>query len=182
MPQIVPGAAPVRKTSPLVWVLVVVLAFFVLGGLALVGLTGLVLHKARQAGVGFDRTRDGGVTITARGADGKNATVEFGTSVGKLPSWVPSYPGMNARATFTVKGSGEGEGANFTFTTSDSPSEVLAFYRDKCKDLGLKVDITAGTWDGGTMVAADEAERRSLTVIAGGGSRRTTVNVTYASK
>jgi len=45
------GAAPVqRKTSPLVWVLVIILGLFVLGAIGVVG-TGLFLvHKVRQAG------------------------------------------------------------------------------------------------------------------------------------
>ena len=47
----VAGAAPVqRKTSPLVWVLVIILGLFVLGAIGVVG-TGLFLvHKVRQAG------------------------------------------------------------------------------------------------------------------------------------
>jgi nitrate reductase NapE component len=47
----VPGAAPVqRKTSPLVWVLIIVLGLFVLGAIAMVGTGLFIVHKVRQAG------------------------------------------------------------------------------------------------------------------------------------
>jgi hypothetical protein len=48
----VPGAVPVqRKTSPLVWVLIIVLGLFVLGGIVTGGAVMFFLHKARQAGL-----------------------------------------------------------------------------------------------------------------------------------
>ncbi len=43
--------APVRRTSPLVWVLVVILGLFVLGGAATVGTGLFIAHKVRQAGL-----------------------------------------------------------------------------------------------------------------------------------
>ena len=47
----VPGAVPVqRKTSPLVWVLIIILGLFVLGGIVTGGAVMFFLHKARQAG------------------------------------------------------------------------------------------------------------------------------------
>jgi hypothetical protein len=47
----VAGAVPVRrKTSPLVWVLIIILGLFVLGGIVTGGAVMFFLHKARQAG------------------------------------------------------------------------------------------------------------------------------------
>jgi hypothetical protein len=172
-----------RKTSPLVWVLVIVLGLFVLGGIGVVSIIGLIAHRARQAGVSFDRGRDGGFAIQTRGADGKNATVEFGTAAGKAPRWVPEYPGSHP--TFSMRGTADGgaEGGNFTFTTSDDPSKVKSFYMDKCRDLGMKLNLESTTEEGGMIVAADEGgDRRSLTVIVGGNRGETTVNVTYGRK
>lgn len=40
-----------RKTSPLVWVLVIILGLFVLGGTAVAGFTWFVVHKAKEAGI-----------------------------------------------------------------------------------------------------------------------------------
>jgi hypothetical protein len=171
-----------RKTSPIVWVLVVILALFVLGGLAIAGFLGLVVHRARQAGVTFDRDNNGRFAITSRDSDGKHATLEFGASSRKPPSWVPEYPGSNP--VFAVRAEGRSEeGGNFTFTTSDAPSKVLSFYEDKAKDLGLKVNLTTTSGEGGMIVATDDPDRRrSLTVVVGGDRGNATVNVTYASK
>ncbi|MGA9626224.1 MAG: hypothetical protein WBQ65_17255, partial [Bryobacteraceae bacterium] len=62
----VAGAVPVkRKTSPLVWVLVIILGLFVLGAIGVVG-TGLFLvHKVRQAGFDPELMRQNpGLAIT----------------------------------------------------------------------------------------------------------------------
>lgn len=178
----VAGAMPPRKTSPIVWVLVIVLGFFVLSGVAVMGVVALVAHKVHQAGVRFDRNKDGSFAIQARDANGKNARVEIGSSMANLPKWVPVYPGSDAQGAFSVQG-GDAEGGTFTFTTSDDVSRVKTFYADKIRDLGMKVDVDTTTSDGSMMIAADEGgERRSLTVTLGGHAGRTTVNVVYALK
>ncbi len=46
-----PMAAAPRKTSPIVWILVIVLGLFVLFGIGIVGTGMFVMHKARQAGL-----------------------------------------------------------------------------------------------------------------------------------
>jgi hypothetical protein len=229
----VAAAAP-SKTSPIVWVLVILLGLFVLGGLAVAGFTFFVVHKVRQAGLDpdlirrnpglavgkmiaaanpdaevihtddsagtitirdrktgkvvtmtFDQAKNGQFKMTTQDEDGKNASVEFGGGTGKLPSWVPNYPGSTAQGTFSVKGDssdGSGEGGNFTFTTKDSASKAMSFYQDKAKEMGMKVNLTSTTEQGGMIIAADEDSKRSLTVVVGGGSGDTTVNVTYTQK
>jgi hypothetical protein len=176
------GAPAARKTSPIVWILVIFLGLMVLGGVAVVGTVAYVAHRARQV-VSFNQSGNGGFSIKAKDSDGKDASVEFGTSMGKLPSWVPVYPGSSeAKGTFSVKG-GNGEGGNFTFTTTDDPAHVKAFYADKCNDLGMKTAMETTTAEGSMFVATDEGtEKRSLTIIIGGDSGRTTVNVTYGLK
>ena len=176
-----PGAPLARRTSPIVWVLVVIFGLFVLCGLGAAGVGFLVLHRARQAGVSFDRTRGGGFAITGR--DGR---VEFG-SQGKLPSWIPSYPG--SKPAFAVRAQGSGgdwhggsEGGEFTFTTPDAASQVLAFYEQKCRDMAMNVNISTTNGEGGTVVAADEGDQRSLTIVATGSLGHTMVIVTYGRK
>jgi hypothetical protein len=52
------AAQPVKRgTSPIVWVLVVILGLFVLGGIAVVGAGFFVVHKIKQAGVDPDLMR-----------------------------------------------------------------------------------------------------------------------------
>jgi hypothetical protein len=179
-----PGAVPVaRKTSPIVWVLIIVLGMFVLGGIGLAAFVAFVGHRMHQAGVSFDRGRDGGVTFQTHDRDGKNAVVQFGGK-GKLPSWVPVYPGSDAHATFSVTGTADNsEGGNFTFTTSDDPGRVKSFYSDKAKLMGMTISVDTTTPEGGMLVAADDgADQRSLTVVIGGHLSQTTVNVSYGRK
>ena len=177
--QPVPVAAPVaRKTSPIVWVLVIVLGLFLLGGIAIAGFVAFVAHRVHQA-VAVDGN---GVTLHSRGADGKDAVVQFGGS-GKLPSWVPVYPGSSGRSQFSVRGSGaDGEGGSFVFTTSDDPGRVKSFYTDKATAMGMKINLDTTTPEGGMIVAQDEGDRRSLSVIIGGHTGETCVNVTYGRK
>ncbi len=132
----------------------------------------------------FDQAKNGQFKMSAQGDDG-TASIEIGGGAGKLPSWVPSYPGSTAQSTFNVTGSsndGAGDAGNFTFTTKDSPSKAMAFYQDKAKEMGMKVNLTTTTDQGGIIIAADEDSKRSLKVVVGGSSGDTTVNVTYAHK
>jgi|SoiMethySBSTD1v2_1073268.scaffolds.fasta_scaffold129172_2 hypothetical protein len=235
VPPGLPGAAPAkRKTSPIVWVLVIILGIFVLGFVGVVGTGLFVYSKVKQAGVDpelfrtnpglavsrliaavnpdvevvrtdegagtitmrdkksgkevtmtFDQAKSGRVTFSAEDDNGKTATVEIGGANAKLPSWVPVYPGATIQANVTARGDGSngaGEGGNFSFTTRDPASKVISFYQDKAKEMGFKAKLNAAAGDGGTFIAADEDARRTLSVIAGGGTGETTVNVTYGSK
>ena len=228
-----PPVAP-RKTSPLVWVLVIVLGLFVLGALAVVGTGLFIVHKARQAGIDpelmrrnpglamgkliaaanpdaevvstddnagtitirdrrtgkvvtmtFDQAKSGQFKFSAQDEDGKTASMQFGGVAGRLPSWVPNYPGSTIQGTFSVRGDssdGSGEGGNFTFTTKDTATKAMSFYQDKAKEMGMKVSLASTTEQGGMIIATDDDNKRSLTVVVGGGSGDTTVNVTYAQK
>jgi hypothetical protein len=229
-----PVAAPAaRKTSPLVWILVIIVGLFVLGFIGVVGTGMFIVHKAKQAGfdselmqrnpayaaakmivalnpdlsevrhndsagtitvldkktgkemtMSFDDIKNGKLKFTAEGDDGKVATMEIG-GAGKLPSWVPEYPGATAQPSFSVKGNsgdGSGEGGNVTFTVKDAPSKVLAFYQDKTKEMGMKANMSTNTPDGGMFIAGDEDGSRSLTVVVGTSNAETTVNLTYGRK
>ena len=181
---VAPGVAPaVRKTSPIVWVLVIVLGLFLLGGMAVAGFVAFVAHRVHQAGVSFDRSRDGGFTMQTRDKNGKSASVQFGGK-GKVPSWVPVYPGSEGRAQFALSGtSSDGEGGVFTFTTRDDPTHVKSFYSDKARDLGMTVNLDTTTAEGGMIVAAEEGgDQRTLHVTVAGQSGGTFVTVAYGRK
>jgi hypothetical protein len=182
-PQPYPPAVPAaRKTSPIVWVLVIVLGLFVMGGIAVAGFVAFVAHRVHQA-VSVDSAHGGGVTFHTRGQDGKDAVVQFGGS-GKVPSWVPVYPGSEGRAKFAVSGTADGgEGGAFTFTTSDDPVQVKSYYSDKAKNMGLTINMDSNTPEGGMIVAAENGgDHRTLQVIVGGRRGDTSVNVIYGRK
>jgi len=227
-----PLAAAPRKTSPIVWILVIVLGLFVLGIVGVVGTGFFVLHKAKQAGFDtalmsrnpglavakmitamnpdaevvktddssgtitirdrssgkvmtftFDDIRNGKFNMKVKSEDG-DGSIQIGGGDGKLPDWVPAYPGSTSQGTFSVKGSSSdgGEGGNYTYTTPDPPAKVMTFYQDKARDMGLKANLTTNKPDGGMLIVADEGSNRTLTIVVGKGSPDTTVNLTYAMK
>jgi hypothetical protein len=132
----------------------------------------------------FDDIKKGKLKFSARGKDGEVADVEIGGG-GKLPSWVPTYPGATAQGTISAKGQsddGTGEGGMITFTTSDSASKVTEFYENRLKDMGMRIDLTQRTGDGGMIVGDDEARQRTLQIMVGQGSGDTSFTVTYGRK
>jgi hypothetical protein len=227
------GAAQVkRKTSPLVWVLVIILGLFVLGTMAVVGTGLFIVHKVRQAGfdpelmkqnpglaitkmiatanpdvdvlstdegagkitvrdkktgkvvtMTFDDAKNGKFSFRAQGDDGNTASLEIGAGADKLPSWIPAYPGAKAVGTLAVNGgSGQGNGGAFGFSTSDAPAQVMSFYQDKCKELGIDIKMVTTTSKGGMILGADKGEMHSLQVIVGSESGETKVQVIYGLK
>ena len=71
-----PSVGP-RKTSPIVWVLVILLGLFLLGGLAVGGFTLFVVHKAREAGISTDLFKRNPAAATARVLAAANPDIEI---------------------------------------------------------------------------------------------------------
>ena len=134
--------------------------------------------------VKFGDVKNGHFSFSARDDNGQIATMEFGEGAGKLPSWVPVYPGAKAEGEFSAKGgAGENEeGGTVAFSTSDAASQVMSFYQDKAKDLGMRANMTTSSGEGGMLMFADEDGKRTLTVIVGGSAGHTSINLTYAVK
>ena len=133
----------------------------------------------------FDDLKKGKFKFSARGNNGEVANVEIGGGEGKLPSWVPTYPGAKAQGNVTAKGEnaeGTGEGGMVTFSTPDAPSKVTAFYEAKCKEMGATVNLSAAGDAGGMFTCVDEGGKRTLSVMVGGGSGETSFTVTYGRK
>lgn len=133
----------------------------------------------------FDDVKNGRFKMHAIDKEGKAADIEIGGGTGKLPAWVPSYPGAKAQGNVTARGmdaNGMGEGGTVTFTTSDPPERVTSFYQAKCKEMGMTVQLTQTGAEGGLIVAADEANQRSLNIMVGGGSNETSITVIYGRK
>ena len=141
-------------------------------------------HTGKTVTMAFDQVKNG-IRFSGEDENGKTAVVEFGAGTGKLPSWIPSYPGSDPKASFSASGTsndGSGAGGNYTFTTNDDPTKVLSFYQDKVKDLHMIVKLTTLGTEGGTIIATEDPDRRMLTVVVGRGTGETTVNVTYGEK
>jgi hypothetical protein len=226
-----PAAPPEkRKTSPIVWVLVVLLCLFGLGIFAVMGTGAYVLHRARRAGIdrelfrsnpqlaiskmlaathpdlevidtdrdsitvrnrrtgqrftmSFDDARNGRFKLEGVDNNGHSGTVEVGVDA-KIPAWVPEYPGSTAEPVFSARGQsdeGAGEAGHFRFETADSPAQVMSFYDEKGREMGLELH-TVRAGETITLATPDDEHDRVLKVIARRDGDRTTVNVTYGRK
>jgi hypothetical protein len=183
-----------KKSNVLIWILVAVGCLFLIGFAGIVGGGLYVAHRVKD----FAETRDGKLVLKQDGKDvvissgGKGAngsfevksadgTVKFGAGTdAKVPSWVPSYPGASNQGVFSAQ-TKEGASGSFTFKTSDSVSKVAEFYDDGLKSSGLKINSTVQSGQGTMIVAEDEDKKRAATVIIGS-DNQTTVSVTYTAK
>jgi len=132
----------------------------------------------------YDDIKKGRFKIRARGENGELGEVEIGGGTGKVPGWVPMYPGAKAQANITANGTDgndAGEGGVVSMTASDSPAQVFTFYENKCKDAGMTLNVTQMSDSGGMIVATDEANQRTLHVAIGG-ANETSVTLTYGRK
>jgi len=151
--------------------------------------SGTITVREKKTGkvttMNFGDIKNGHFSFSAQDDNGKTATMEFGEGAGKLPSWVPVYPGAKAEGGFSATG-GAGqneEGGTVAFSTSDASSKVMSFYQDKAKDLGMKTTMTTFTGaEGGMLMFADENEKRTLMVTVGGSDGHSTVSLTYGVK
>jgi hypothetical protein len=142
-------------------------------------------RTGKEVTLSFDDVKKGRFKFSATGENGEVANLEIGGGEGKLPSWVPTYPGARAQGNLTAKGEsaeGIGEGGVVTFTTPDPASKVTAFYEEKCKEMGMTVDLSQLSGTGGMIIAADEGKQRTLHMMVGTGSGDTTITVTYGRK
>jgi len=139
----------------------------------------------KEVTLSFDDVKRGKLKFSATGDNGEVANLEIGGGEGKMPAWVPTYPGARAQGNMTAKGQdadGGGEGGVVTFTTPDPPAKVTEFYDAKCKEMGMSVNISQLTDTGGMIVGADEGKQRTLHVLVAGGSGDTSITVTYGRK
>jgi hypothetical protein len=145
--------------------------------------------------------------INFRGADGQTASIQAhtdgqtgsleikgpegsvkfgaGANAGKVPSWVPAYPGVSAQANFTMEAK-DGEAGNFTFSTKDAPGSVLGFYERGLKQGGFKITSNisgaAGGETGGMISGEEESTKHTVIVIVGTSDGSTGVNVSFSTK
>jgi hypothetical protein len=142
-------------------------------------------RTGKEVTLSFDDVKKGRLKFSATGENGEVANVEIGGGEGRLPAWVPTYPGARAQGNMTAKGEnsdGIGEGGVVTFTTPDAPAKVTDFYAEKCKDMGMTVNLSELSGTGGMILGADEGKQRTVHVLVAGGSGDTTITVTYGRK
>jgi hypothetical protein len=134
----------------------------------------------------FDDVKNGKFKMRAIGKHGEVANVEIGAGAGKVPSWVPTYPGATAQGNFTATGddgTGHGSGGVVSYQTSDAPDRVIEFYKEKVNGLGMKVITDFSATDGSMMIAQDDDQKRHLQVAIGkSSSGGSTIGLTFGEK
>jgi len=134
----------------------------------------------------FNDVQNGKFKMRAIGRNGEVANVEIGAGAGKVPSWVPTYPGAKAQGNFTANGddgSGHGAGGLVSYESSDSPDRVFDFYKEKVNGLGMKVVNQISAGDTNMIMAQDSDEKRYLQVaINKSSSGGSTIGITFGEK
>jgi len=147
------------------------------------------LEDAKNGKFSFS-SNDGKESVTFSGEDGvikvqgEKGTAVLGQAPKNLPSWLPAYPGATPQGGMSSEEQ-ERRGGAIHFTTSDSVSQVLAFYKEKLSEQGLHPGDDAGssnTEEFGIFTARSEDEKKSVSVTASRASDQTTVGVTFEEK
>lgn len=168
---------------------------------------GLITIRQRSTGktmtVNFDDMKRGrftfredgkdAVTLEAHGAGDTGSlqmksgseSVTLGANPAVLPAWIPAYPNSKPASTFSMNGA-KGTSASFQFQTTDDPKSVVAFYETGLKQNGFRITASttneSGGFSGGLVSAEHAAEKRTVVVAVGTGTKGTTVTVTYSQK
>jgi hypothetical protein len=128
---------------------------------------------------------NGGLSATTTDEKGQESTFHMGAGSGKLPDWLPAYPGGSTQGTYDTT-SPEGRSAAVVVTTTDSPDKVLDFYEAKLKEAGLTAEKTTSQTDGkttsGSVSGASADQKRSVTVAVSSSSDGTQAMVSFNEK
>lgn len=110
------------------------------------------------------------------------AVTGLDVSVTDLPDFVVLPKGSKPISRMNMA-DGDQKGGAITLESSETPAELLAFYRGVMADKGLKVAMENVTADGAMLVGADEAQGRMLNVVIGAGEDgKTAVTLTHGTK
>ena len=133
----------------------------------------------------FDDIKAGKFKMRAIGKNGEVANVEIGAGTGKIPSWVPVYPGASAMGNLTASGtdgSDRGAGGVVTYQSSDSPDKVFSFYKVKIDSLGMKIESETGDGQEGSIHARDDDDKRTLVISVTRRFGGSTIALTFSEK
>jgi hypothetical protein len=147
------------------------------------------LEDAKRGKFSFS-SNDGKESVTFGGEDGiikvqgEKGTTILGEAPKNLPSWLAAYPGATPQGGMSNEDQGR-RGGVINFTTSDSVSQVIAFYREKLAEQGLHPSDEgegSNTDESGGFTARSDDEKKSVTVTASRSDNQTSVGVTFEEK
>ena len=122
---------------------------------------------AEEGGVFTMETEEGSATLGA----------------GEIADWVPEYPNAEDNQTLFSQDMGETSGGAFSFGTTDSATEVLAYFTQALEGHGFAVQENTSTQDGeivgANLIAGDEATKRHAQITVTPEDDTTRVVVSY---
>jgi hypothetical protein len=149
------------------------------------------LHDAQKGKFVFEQ--DGNKVEMEAHADGDKGSFElksnegsmkFGTGAGKMPDWLPTYPGVTPTGLFSMQND-QGANGSFHFTTGDSIDQVVSYYNDAFKKAGMKVNTNSVQQNGKTsysiVTAEEESGKHKAMVNATVAGNGTNVGITFSS-
>lgn len=127
-----------------------------------------------------------GLRLHQRDQSGKENSMEMGTGTGggKLPAWLPAYPGATAAGGMQSKGP-DGTSGWASYSSDDSVDDVAAYYKKVLEDIGFDVtrhDVTMNDSVSASLSARAEESGRTveLSVSRGGDEDRTAIVINYS--
>jgi hypothetical protein len=151
------------------------------------------LKDAKNGKIAFLDDKNQRVELRTRG-EGDNATLEIqssegsvriGANAGRLPSWLPSYPGTEAGGGVEFY-SEKGDSGSCSFKSKDSAEAISAFYENALKNAGFEVQKSITQIPGqGSMIilsAENDSVQRKVNVTAIRGEGDTTINLAFEGK
>lgn len=166
VPTARPAAAP-SSSSALKVVLIVVAVFVGLGILGALAV-GIGLWRVSRV-VDVDRT--GGVSISTPTGKIKVGTPQAAVTEAELG--VPLYPGAKQQEGALEITGEEGSMHTYVFKTSDSPQQVMAFYRER---LGTEAASYVETPEGG-MITSSKGKQEGFWITIGEDEGETVITV-----
>ncbi len=97
------------------------------------------------------------------------------------PAFAALYPGATAEAPAVIAAGDAGQGGLVTFETSATPDEVIAYYRDRAAQAGLRPVMGMNQGDARAYGAADgEPDGAKLSVVAAPAEGNTSVQLSWS--
>lgn len=97
----------------------------------------------------------------------------------KLPDFAAGYPGARVKST-TVNTNAAGTEGSIIFETSDAPAAVIAYYKRRAADEGLKQALDFSMGPTTTFTANADGGRKALQVVAAASGNGARVQVNWS--
>lgn len=151
-------------------------------GLTACGKSGTQVYTDGKSSVAVSNSGDGHVTIS--GSNGEKVEIGGKQDVaGKLPSYLPMYPGGEIKTSMIGNGK-DGMGGMVMFHTNAAASDVIAFYKGKATAAGMADTMDMNTGGTTMYVGTNEKTKETVQVAATKASdgAGTEVQLTWSNK